>query len=78
MDIEIDECVISKYEAQRCLPFSSCTLIKDYIPNIVIIGEYEKTLNDQLIKYVIEKEKTFVDKETGESKNIKLEKLKKV
>ena len=38
MDIEIDECVISKYEAQRCLPFSSCTLIKDYMPNIVIIG----------------------------------------
>ena len=29
MDIAIDECVISKYEAQRCLPFSSCTLIKD-------------------------------------------------
>ncbi|MFX7845358.1 hypothetical protein ABTK14_24175, partial [Acinetobacter baumannii] len=40
MDIEIDECVISKYEAQRCLPFSSCTLIKYYMPNIVIIGEY--------------------------------------
>ena len=40
MDIEIDECVISKYEAQRCLPFSSFTLIKDYMPNIVIIGEY--------------------------------------
>lgn len=75
MDIEIDECVISKYEAQRCLPFSSCTLIKDYIPNIVIIGEYEKTLNDQLIKYVIEKEKTFVDKETGESKKYKVREI---
>ena len=61
MDIEIDECVISKYEAQRCLPFSSCTLIKDYMPNIVIIGEYEKTLHNQLIKYVVEKEKEFTD-----------------
>lgn len=71
MDIEIDECVISKYEAQRCLPFSSCTLIKDYMPNIVIIGEYEKTLHNQLIKYVVEKEKEFVDKETGKKKKYK-------
>ena len=53
MDIEIEECVISKYEAQRCLVFSSCTLIQDYMPNIVIIGEYEKTLKNQLIKYII-------------------------
>lgn len=65
MDIRIDKCVISKYEAQRCLPFSSCTLIKDYMPNIIIIGEYEKTLPDQFIKYVVEREKEFTDKETG-------------
>ena len=68
MDIEIDECVISKYEAQRCLPFSSCTLIHDYMPNIVIIGEYEKTLENQLIKYVVERKKEFIDKETGKKK----------
>lgn len=71
MDIKIDECVISKYEVQRCLPFSSCTLIKDYMPNIVIIGEYEKTLQNQLIKYVVEREKEFVDKETGKTKKYK-------
>lgn len=66
MDIAIDECVISKYEAQRCLAFSSCTLIKGYMPNIVIIGEFQKTLKDQYIKYVTEKEKSFIDPETGE------------
>ncbi len=71
MDIKIDECVISKYEAQRCLPFSSCTLIKDYMPNIVIIGEYEKTLQNQLIKYVVERERKFTDKETGKIKKYK-------
>ena len=69
MDIEIDECVISKYEAQRCLPFSSCTLIYDYMPNIVIIGEYEKTLKNQLIKYVVERKREFIDKETGKKRN---------
>ena len=71
MDIEIDECVISKYEAQRCLVFSSCTLIQDYMPNIVFIGEYEKTLRNQLIKYVVEKEREFTDKETGKAKKYK-------
>ena len=68
MDIEVDECVISKYEAQRCLPFSSCTLIHNYMPNIVIIGEYEKVLEEQLIKYVVERKREFVDKDTGKKK----------
>lgn len=68
MDIPVKECVISKYEAQRCLVFSSCTLIYDYMPNIVIIGEYEKTLHHRLIKYVTEHKKEFTDSETGEQK----------
>ena len=69
MDIKVEECVISKYEAQRCLPFSSCTLIHNYMPNIVIIGEYEKVLQNQLIKYVVEQKKEFIDKETGKKRN---------
>ena len=71
MDIEINECVISKYESQRCLIFSSCTIIKDYFPNIVIIDEYEKTLKDQWIRYVVEKEKEFLDKDTNINKKYK-------
>lgn len=67
MDIDIKECVISKYEAQRCLTFSSCTLIHGYMPNIVIIGEYEKILPHQFIKYVVQKEKEFWDDKTGET-----------
>lgn len=65
MDIPVDQCVISKYEAQRCLIFSSCTLIDDYVPNIVIVGEYEKLIPNQLIKYVVPRERTLIDKETG-------------
>lgn len=68
MDIQIKECVISKYEAQRCLIFSSCTIIQDYKPYIIIIDEYEKTLKNQFIKYVVEKEKEFIDKETNKIK----------
>ena len=47
MDLPMEECVISKYEAQRCLVFSSCTLVEDYMPNIVIVGEYQKELKNQ-------------------------------
>lgn len=68
MDIAIDECVISKYEAQRCLPFSSCTLIENYMPYIVVIGEYKKVLENQYIRYVIETKEPFIDKNTGETK----------
>lgn len=68
MDIEVEECVISKYEAQRCLPFSSCTLIHNYMPNIVIIDEYEKVLKNQLIKYVVERKREFINKDTGKKK----------
>ncbi len=75
MDIEVNECVISKYEAQRCLPFSSCTLIYDYMPHIIIIGEYEKTLHNQLIKYVVEREKEFTDKETGKKTTYKAKEI---
>lgn len=77
MDIKVEECVISKYEAQRCLPFSSCTLIHDYMPNIVIIDEYEKVLKNQLIKYVVEKKREFIDKESGKRRLIIRERLKK-
>lgn len=68
MDIKIEECVISKYEAQRCLPFSSCTLINEKIPYIVVIDEYTKVLENQYIRYVVEHEKDYIDKETGETK----------
>lgn len=76
MDIKIDECIISKYESQRGLLFSSCTIIKDYMPNIVIIGEYEKTLKNQLIKYVIEEKKEYTDKNIGEIKQYNTHEIK--
>lgn len=76
MDIEMKECVISKYEAQRCLTFSSCTLIHDYMPKIVIIGEYEKILHHQWIKYVVEREKEYVEEETNQKKKYKAREIK--
>lgn len=69
MDISVEHCVISKYEAQRCLVFSSCTLIPDYMPRIIIIDEYKKELSHQWIRYVTERKKTFTDPETNEERS---------
>lgn len=68
LDVPIEKCVVSKYENQRCLQFSTCTLIEGDLPYIVIIDEYTKTLKDQNIRYVVERKKTYTDKETGEIK----------
>ena len=68
LDIPIDNCVVSKYENQRCLPFSTCTIVNGDLPNIVIIDEYTKVLPQQMIRYVVEKKKEFTDKQTGEIK----------
>lgn len=70
LDVPVDEVVISKQEAYRCLIFSSCTLVKGYIPRIVIIDEFKKVLPHQYIRYVVEKPKEIIDKETGEWKTI--------
>ncbi len=70
LDLPVKECVISKYEAQRCLLFSSCTLIPDFMPRIVIIGEYQKTLQNQYIRYIVTRQKNIIDSNTGELKTI--------
>lgn len=68
LDLEMDKCVISKYESQRCLLFSSCTIVDGDLPNIVIIDEYEKVIPHQYIKYVDSEEREFTDKDGKEHK----------
>lgn len=64
LDMEVDDTdvVIPKFEAQRCLIFSTCTLLKNLkIPNIVIVDEYTKILPSQDIKYAKEVSKQRED-----------------
>lgn len=74
LDIDMNgkEIVIPKYEAYRCLIFSTCTLLDMPIPNIVIIDEYEKYLKDQEICYLEE-----VEKETPDGNKYKVREVKK-
>ncbi len=67
MDIPVDHCVIAKYEAQRCLAFSACTLIRDYMPNIVILGEYERRFRASSSNMWRRREQELVDQETGKT-----------
>ena len=64
-----EQCVISKYEAQRCLILSVCTLIPAPLPHIVIIDEYTKNLPEQYIRYVTQERRTIHDKETGKERH---------
>ncbi|MBR0596956.1 RNA dependent RNA polymerase [Sinanaerobacter chloroacetimidivorans] len=68
LDLRVTDCVVSKYETQRCLIFSTCTVIDRPLPYIVVVGEYKKTIPNQRIKYVVEQRKEYTDKETGELK----------
>lgn len=68
LGLNIDSCVISKYESYRSLIFSSCTLVDNKIPNIVIVDEYEKTLFNQEVRYAQTKHIEYIDKNTGEKK----------
>lgn len=75
LGLEVKECVISKYEAQRCLVFSSCTLLEEKLPNIVMIGEYEKILKHQHVCCAVLRQKEITDETTGEQKTITMREI---
>lgn len=68
MDAKVEKTVLSKYCAYRGLMFSSCHCLEDYIPKIIVVPDYEYVLPDNMIKFLVETETTYKDKETGEDK----------
>jgi hypothetical protein len=66
MDIKLNKVTLSKFEAQKHLLMSSCHFIENWIPNIVIIKDFEKIIPNQFIRYVADVEKEYTDKETKE------------
>src|SRR5690606_7232670 len=75
LGVEIDKCVVSKYESYRCLIFSACQFIESKLPNIVLVDEYKKILPQQYVRYVVEKDKEYIDKDTGDVKVYKNQKV---
>lgn len=68
MGIEFEETVLAKYVGYRGLMFSSCHCFENWIPKIIIVPDGYATIKNQNIKYVVDKEIDYVDKETGENK----------
>ena len=61
LDIDLSgKMVISKIEAYLKLTMSGCDFLS-FIPNIVVVDDYETLIKDQKIKYVIPTTKEFVN-----------------
>ncbi|MEJ1714987.1 hypothetical protein SMA37_25580, partial [Escherichia coli] len=75
LGVDIDKCVISKYESYRCLIFSSCQFVNEDLPYIVLVDEYKKTLPHQYVRYAVEKDIEYIDKNTNETKVFKKQKV---
>lgn len=69
LGIKIEKTVLSKYVAYRGLMLSSCHCIEDWIPKIIIVPDYIRTIKNQKIKYLIDEKTTYIDKETGEERD---------
>ena len=77
LGLDVNNCVISKYDSYRSLIFSSCTLVDRKLPKIVIIDEYERILKDQDVRYATTEDIEVVNKETGEISIFKNQKVMK-
>lgn len=72
LGVEIEKCTVSKYESYRCLIFSSVQFVEEKLPYIVLVDEYKKVLPNQYVRYAVEKENEYIDKETKQTKKGKL------
>ena len=68
MDLTMKKTVLSKYQAYRGLLLSSCHAIEDWYPNIVIVPDCTRLIENQKIKFVVDKQIEYVDKNTQEDK----------
>lgn len=66
MDITFEKIVLSKYCAYRGLFYSSCHMLEDWIPKVIVVPDYEKMIPNQRIKYVYDDTTTFIDSEGRE------------
>lgn len=74
MGISEIKTVLAKWYAYRGLMLSSCHCIEGWVPKIVVVPDFFKTIPAQHIRYVYDKSTSFVDKEgnqrTGTQKDV--------
>ncbi len=63
MDMKFEKTVLAKLLAYRGLFFSGCFCLEDWYPYIVVVDDYTKVIPNQHIKYLVDIEKEWIDKE---------------
>lgn len=73
LDIDVfgKKICVPKYEAQRCLIFSTCVLLNIQMPNIVIVDEYTKIIPNQNVRYAEDVEEIGANGKPYKFKKIK-------
>lgn len=67
LGVEVKKTVLSKYMAYRGLSLSSCHCIENWLPKIIVIPDYKRTIKNQNIKYVVDEETEYTT-EDGETR----------
>lgn len=62
MDIKLETTVLAKYLAYRGLFFSGCFCLENWYPNIVVIDDFSRVIPNQNIKYLVDIEKEYTNK----------------
>jgi hypothetical protein len=63
MGLSVNKTVLSKWYAYRGLMLSSCHCLENWRPKIIVVPDRYSTIKEQHIKYVIDTETEFIDKE---------------
>jgi len=64
LGVKVEKCVISKYESYRNLILSSCQMVDEELPYIVIVDEYSKMIPDQHVRYAVQKDVEYTNPQT--------------
>ena len=75
LGVSIDKCNISKYESYRNLILSSCLFVEGNLPYIVMVDEFKKILPNQYVRYAVEKDIEYTDKNSGIVKTLKKQRV---
>ncbi len=63
MDMKIKKTVLAKLLGYKGLFFSGCFCLENWYPNIVVVKDYSKIIPKQNIKYLVDIEKSYINKE---------------
>ncbi|MEM5592768.1 hypothetical protein AAHH67_15365 [Niallia circulans] len=64
LGVKVEKCVISKYESYRNLILSSCQMVDEELPYIVIVDEYSKIIPNQHVRYAVQKDVEYTNPQT--------------